>query len=88
VFIKKLREISLISLWDNLHKFKFYVTTVSIRWIVFININNSYIPIIIAKKADKNLWENLILNNSLRILLDTKFRKMKLDLENWDYERF
>lgn len=86
VFIKKLNETNLIRLNKDLFKFKFYIKTISTRWIVFLNINDYYIPILLSKKSDKNLWDNLVLNKYIKHILDTKFKKMSLDLENSDYE--
>lgn len=86
IFIKKLKETRLISLNTDLYKFKFYIKMMSVRWIIFLNINNTYIPILITKKSDKNIWENLILNKNIKAILDTKFKKMKEDIQNKDYD--
>ena len=88
IFLKKVNETKLIFLTDELYKFKFYIKTISIRWIIFINIDNIFIPILLVKKSDKNIWENLILNKSIKQIIDTKFWKMWKDLQNMDYEIF
>lgn len=86
VFLKKLNETSLIFLTNELYKFKFYIRTISIRWVIFLNINNYFIPILIVKKSDKNIWENLVLNKFIKEIIDNKLWKMSRDLSNWDYE--
>lgn len=86
IFIKKLKETKFIWLGMNLYKFKFYIKMLSVRWIIFLNINDSYIPILITKKSDKNIWENLVLNENIKNILDTKFKKMKEDVQNKDYD--
>ncbi len=88
VFLKKLKETNFISLDKNILKFKFYVRTVSVRWIIFRNLNNSYIPIIIAKKSDKNIWDNLILDKNIKSILDVKFKKMSDDLDNKNFIKY
>ncbi|MDP2090129.1 MAG: hypothetical protein Q8K30_00900 [Candidatus Gracilibacteria bacterium] len=86
IFIKKLNETKLIRLNQDLFKFKFYIKTISTRGIVFLNINNYYIPILLSKKSDKNIGDNLVLNKYIKHILDTKFEKMGQDLINIDYE--
>lgn len=86
IFIKKLKEIRFVWLGTDLYKFKFYIKMVSVRWIVFLNINNTYIPILISKKSDKNTGENLVLNKEIKSILDTKFKKMREDIQNTNYD--
>lgn len=88
VFLRKLKETKLIFLTDELYKFKFYIKTISVRWVLFVNIDNMFIPILLVKKSDKNIWENLILNKFIKEIIDTKLWKMWKDLQNWDYEIF
>jgi hypothetical protein len=86
--LKKLKETNFIFLENRLYKFKFYIKTVSVRWIIFLNVNDFYIPILLTKKSDKNIWENLILNKHIKEILDTKLNKMAKDLISNDYEIF
>lgn len=88
IFFRKLKEKKLIFLTDKLYKFKFYIKTISVRWVIFINVNNVFIPILLVKKSDKNIWENLILNKSIKEIIDTKLLKMWKDLKSWDYQVF
>lgn len=88
VFVNKIKNTNLIFLEKNLLKFKFYISSLSIRGVVFININWNYFPIIIAKKSDKNIWENLVLNKYTRDLIDNKLLKIQKDLKNKDFEIF
>jgi hypothetical protein len=86
--LKKVNETKLIFLSDELYKFKFYIKTVSVRWIIFLNIENAFIPILITKKSDKNYGNNLILNKDIQNILETKFQKMTKDLENNNFDTY
>ncbi len=83
IFINKLKESNLIYLNSNIFKFKFHIRTLSVRWILLVNINDKYIPILIVKKSDKQFWQNLVFDKKLENKLLTIIPKIENDiLEN------
>ena len=64
-----------------LMKFKIKINQLSYR-IVWIVKDEKIIPILVFLKRDKKIWENLIWNRELEILINHYSSKIKLDMDN------
>lgn len=88
IFLQKLKESNIFRLNDETKKFKFYISNISVRGIVFINEYNIGIPILIVKKSDKKYWSNLVLNKEIEDILKIKLVDMNSDLIKWKYKKY
>jgi len=51
--LKELKNVKLITLKQPYYKVKFKINTISIRGVVFLNINNKILPVFLVLKKDK-----------------------------------
>ena len=84
----KNKKHTLIDLKFAYKKFKYRVWGISLRSIFMYKKEDVIIPIIIAKKSDKNLWDNLILETRFNKILDKKGENILLDIKNWKYTAY
>jgi len=84
-FIKKLRVYKLISLKVPFYKIKLF--SPALRGIVYYDSEKDLlIPVLLFKKSDKSYGFNLLLDDAIKNLLDKQFKKITLDIKNWDYK--
>ena len=86
-FIKLLEEKNhtFVNLKYPYKKFKYKIANISLRSILFMNVKNKIIPIFIAKKTNKKLWYNIILDSNFEELLEKKLVSINYDIKNWDF---
>ena len=66
-------------------KFKIKINRLSYR-VVWLVKDDKIVPILIFLKKDKNVWENLIWNKELEILINHYSWKMQEDIKNNDFK--
>jgi hypothetical protein len=86
-FTKLLQEKNhtFIDLKHPYKKFKYKIWNISLRSILFMNVKDKIIPIFIAKKTNKKLWNNIILDSNFEELLYNKLFSINNDIKNWDF---
>lgn len=89
-FIKILSEKShnLITLKFPYKKFKYDMWNLTVRGIIFCWIENTIIPLFIARNSDKKYWNNLILDSKIEKILEDRLNKLKNDLENNNFKNY
>jgi hypothetical protein len=88
-FVKFLKEKTHTLIW--LHypyfKIKWYVKTISIRWVLFLLDKDYIIPLMVFLKKNKKHWENINWNDYKGFIWE-EYDKVLKDIENWDFKEF
>lgn len=82
----KTKQHTLINLIYPYRKFKYKIFNISIRWVVFVGLENKIVPIYIAKKKDKIRWYNIKVDKDFLKILDSILKNTKTDLRYNKYK--
>ena len=85
-FAIKISKTKFLNLEKPFKKYKFSFKLIEIRGVLIFEIEKIYIPIFIVKKSDKKYWMNLIITDEIKEVLELKYKKIKLDIENNNFE--